>query len=88
MDKLTEVAPDLYRTSTFVPQASLQFNQSLILNEKPLVVPYGNETLVFRRERCRGAPRRYREAPSDCLKPRRGESMAYRACRKPLSMIH
>ncbi len=45
MDKFTEVAPDIYRISTFVPQGNLQFNQFLILDEEPLLFHTGMKGL-------------------------------------------
>ncbi len=45
MHNVTEVAPDLYRISTFVPQANLQFNQFLVLDDEPLLFHTGMRRL-------------------------------------------
>ena len=37
MTQITEIAPDLYRISTFIPEANLQFNQFLVRDEQPLL---------------------------------------------------
>lgn len=38
---IEEVAPDLYRISTFVPEANLQFNQFLVKDDEPLLFHTG-----------------------------------------------
>ena len=38
---LTEIAPDLFRISTFVPEAGIQFNQFLIRDDEPLLFETG-----------------------------------------------
>ncbi len=45
MTKITEIAPDLYRISTFVPESNLQFNQFLVLDEEPLLYHTGMNRL-------------------------------------------
>ncbi|HWO42220.1 MAG TPA: MBL fold metallo-hydrolase [Candidatus Eisenbacteria bacterium] len=45
MTQITEVAPDLYRISTFVPQANLQFNQFLVRDDQPLLFHTGMKGL-------------------------------------------
>jgi flavorubredoxin len=45
MATLTEVAPDLYRISTFVPEGNLQFNQFLMLDAEPLLFHTGMKGL-------------------------------------------
>ena len=37
----TEVAPDLFRLSLFVPEFNLQFNQFLVRDEEPLLYHNG-----------------------------------------------
>jgi flavorubredoxin len=41
MAVITEIAPDLYRISIFVPQANLQFNHFLIKDDEPLLFHTG-----------------------------------------------
>jgi flavorubredoxin len=38
---VTEIAPDLYRISTFVPEINLQFNQFLVKDDEPLLFHTG-----------------------------------------------
>ena len=38
---ITEIAPDIYRLSLFVPEAGLQFNQFLVKDEEPLLFHTG-----------------------------------------------
>ena len=38
---VTEIAPDLYRISTYVPEIDLQFNQFLIKDDEPLLFHTG-----------------------------------------------
>jgi flavorubredoxin len=38
---ITEIAPDVYRLSLFVPEADLQFNQFLVKDEEPLLFHTG-----------------------------------------------
>ena len=38
---LTEIAPDLFRIATYVPEAGLQFNQFLIRDDEPLLFETG-----------------------------------------------
>ncbi len=38
---LTEIAPDLFRIATYVPEADLQFNQFLIRDDEPLLFETG-----------------------------------------------
>jgi flavorubredoxin len=45
MTQITEVAPDLYRISTYVPEANLQFNQFLVLDDEPLLYHTGMNRL-------------------------------------------
>ncbi len=37
MTQVTEIAPDLFRVSTFVPEADLQFNQFMVRDDEPLL---------------------------------------------------
>src|SRR5436190_5147494 len=41
MTQVTEVAPDLFRISTFVPEADLTFNQFLVRDDEPLLFHTG-----------------------------------------------
>lgn len=41
MTTITEIAPDLYRISTFMPEANLQFNQFLVRDDEPLLFHTG-----------------------------------------------
>lgn len=41
MTTVSEIAPDLYRISTFVPNFNLQFNQFLVRDEEPLLFHTG-----------------------------------------------
>ncbi len=42
---IEEIAPDLYRISTYVPQIDLQFNQFLIKDDEPLLFHTGMKSL-------------------------------------------
>ena len=35
MTQITEIAPDIYRISTFIPEVNLQFNQFLVRDGSP-----------------------------------------------------
>ena len=35
MSQITEIAPDIYRISTFVPEGNLPFNQFLVRDQQP-----------------------------------------------------
>ncbi|MBI3355256.1 MAG: MBL fold metallo-hydrolase, partial [Nitrospirae bacterium] len=41
MTTVSEIAPDVYRISTFVPDFDLQFNQFLVHDEDPLLFHTG-----------------------------------------------
>jgi flavorubredoxin len=41
MTEVTEIATDVFRISTFIPQANLQFNQFLVRDEEPLLFHTG-----------------------------------------------
>jgi flavorubredoxin len=45
MTKTTEIAPDLFKISTFLPDANLEFNQFLIRDEQPLLYHTGMKGL-------------------------------------------
>src|SRR5687767_1501084 len=45
MTKITEIAPDTYRISTFVPEANLGFSQFLVRDEEPLLFHTGGRAL-------------------------------------------
>jgi len=42
---VTEIAPDLFRISTYVPEIDLQFNQFLIKDEEPLLFHTGSRAM-------------------------------------------
>src|SRR6478672_5473090 len=39
--KITEIAPDVFRLSLFIPEANLQFNQFLVRDDEPLLFHTG-----------------------------------------------
>lgn len=41
MSQITEIAPDVFKVSTFIPEANLQFNQFLVRDEEPLLYHTG-----------------------------------------------
>ncbi|HSE57159.1 MAG TPA: hypothetical protein VLA99_00485 [Nitrospiraceae bacterium] len=41
MARITEIAPEMFRISTFVPDFNLQFNQFLVRDEEPLLFHTG-----------------------------------------------
>lgn len=45
MTRITEIAPDMYRISTFIPEVNLQFNQFLVRDEQPLLFHTGMKGL-------------------------------------------
>ena len=45
MTQITEIAPDIYRISTFISEANLQFNQFLVRDEQPLLFHTGMKNL-------------------------------------------
>jgi flavorubredoxin len=45
MSQITEIAPDVYKISTFVPEANIQFSQFLVRDEKPLLYHTGMKGL-------------------------------------------
>jgi flavorubredoxin len=45
MAQITEIAPDIYRISTFIPEVNLQFNQFLVRDEQPLLFHTGMKGL-------------------------------------------
>ena len=42
---VTEIAPDCYRISTYIPEIDLQFNQFLIKDDEPLLFHTGMRVL-------------------------------------------
>ena len=42
---VSEIAPDLYRISTFIPEIDLQFNQFLVKDDEPLLFHTGMKSL-------------------------------------------
>jgi len=45
MARIDEIAPDIFRISTFVPEIKLQFNQFLVRDEEPLLFETGMKQL-------------------------------------------
>jgi flavorubredoxin len=45
MTQITEIAPDVYRISTFIPEGNLQFNQFLVRDDQPLLFHTGMKAL-------------------------------------------
>ena len=45
MTTVTEIAPDLFRITTFVPEAGIQFSQFLVRDEQPLLFETGMKML-------------------------------------------
>src|SRR5262245_12332964 len=45
MTQITEIASDMYRISTFIPEVNLQFNQFLVRDEQPLLFHTGMKGL-------------------------------------------
>ena len=45
MTTVTEIAPDLFRISTYVPEAGIQFSQFLVRDEQPLLIETGMKLL-------------------------------------------
>ncbi|HEY4669636.1 MAG TPA: hypothetical protein VIH05_07675 [Tepidiformaceae bacterium] len=45
MTTVTEIAPDVFRISTFVPEASMQFNQFVIRDDEPVLFHTGMRAL-------------------------------------------
>lgn len=45
MTRITEIAPDVFRISTFFPEIDLQFNQFLVRDEQPLLFHTGMKAL-------------------------------------------
>jgi flavorubredoxin len=45
MTQINEIAPDMYRISTFIPEINLQFNQFLVRDEQPLLYHTGMKGL-------------------------------------------
>jgi len=41
MGQITEIGPDIFKISTFIPEANIQFNQFLIRDEEPLLYHTG-----------------------------------------------
>lgn len=44
---ITEIAPDVFRISQYVPQMNLQFNHFLIRDEQPLLYPAVMKQIFF-----------------------------------------
>ena len=45
MPTITEIAPDIYRISTYVPEIDLQFNQFLVKDDQPLLYHTGTRAM-------------------------------------------
>ncbi len=41
MAEISEIAPDIYRISTYVPEFNLEFNQFLVKDDEPLLLGPG-----------------------------------------------
>jgi len=41
MGQITEIGPDIFKISTFIPEANIQFNQFLVRDEEPLLYHTG-----------------------------------------------
>ena len=52
MNTITELAPDFYRISTYVPEANLLFNQFVINDNEPLLFHTGLRSLYPSSPRC------------------------------------
>ena len=48
MSTVTEIAPDVYRISTYVPEFDLQFNQFLVIDDEPLLYHTGMRAMFPR----------------------------------------
>jgi flavorubredoxin len=46
MTRLDEIAPDIFRISTFFPEGNIQFNQFLLRDEEPVLIHTGNRALL------------------------------------------
>jgi flavorubredoxin len=46
MTRLDEIAPDIFRISTFFPGGNIQFNQFLLRDEEPVLIHTGNRALL------------------------------------------
>lgn len=46
MTQITEIAPDIYRISTFIPEVNLQFNQFLVKDDEPLLFHTGMKAML------------------------------------------
>ena len=42
---VTEIAPDVYRISTYVPEINIQFNQFLVVDDEPLLFHTGHRAM-------------------------------------------
>ena len=73
--KVTEVAPDVYRISTFHPDYQIQFNQFLIKDDEPFLMHTGFRKM-FELDACCGRFRdRSGNAPLGWLQPFRAGRM-------------
>jgi flavorubredoxin len=46
MTQITEIAHDIYRISTFIPEVNLQFNQFLVKDDEPLLFHTGMKAML------------------------------------------
>jgi flavorubredoxin len=46
MTQITEIAHDMYRISTFIPEVNLQFNQFLVKDDEPLLFHTGMKAML------------------------------------------
>ena len=82
MSSITEIAPDVYRISTYVPEFDLQFNQFLVKDDEPLLYHTGTRAmfpLLFETVR---KDHRTVNDPLDRLQPLRGGRMR---CPQPMA---
>lgn len=45
MDRIAEIAPDIFKISTFIPEVNIQFSQFLVKDEEPLLYHTGMRAL-------------------------------------------
>ena len=48
MSSINEIAPDVYRICTYVPEFDLQFNQFLVKDDEPLLYHTGMKSMFPR----------------------------------------
>ena len=50
---VTEIAPHVYRISTFAPDFGIQFNQFLVVDDEPFLMHTGMKKMFAEHSRCR-----------------------------------